>query len=172
MIELIVVVAIIGVLAGILIPTMLDYSRSSRVASMNTTASHFNREITIWFTEMNGDGYTIRADATVDFTVTVATPGVYTVTEADMNACFAGRTPPSGYSSDFISYLSENLPDIRVSKIKVVLTNGAVAGILYTVAPTNTVVWNGWEWESTGTRKDGVSSDGVVFGSYPPHHAI
>ena len=43
LVELIVVIAIIGVLAAILIPTMLGYVTSSRVTSANSTTSVSNR---------------------------------------------------------------------------------------------------------------------------------
>ena len=42
LVELIVVIAIIGVLAAILVPTMLGYVTSSRVTSADTTAANDN----------------------------------------------------------------------------------------------------------------------------------
>ena len=45
LVELIVVIAIIGVLAAILIPTMLGYVTSSRVTSANSTAASIKNNI-------------------------------------------------------------------------------------------------------------------------------
>ena len=47
LIELIVVIAIIGVLAAILIPVMMGYTTKSRIASANTSARDLNTAISI-----------------------------------------------------------------------------------------------------------------------------
>lgn len=56
LVELIVVIAIIGVLAAILIPTMLGYVTSSRVTSANSTAASIYKEVNTWLTDMDGKG--------------------------------------------------------------------------------------------------------------------
>ncbi|MBP3857578.1 MAG: DUF5021 domain-containing protein [Ruminiclostridium sp.] len=57
LVELIVVIAIIGVLAAILIPTMLNYVTSSRVTSADTTASEIKKTIDNFLTEADTLGY-------------------------------------------------------------------------------------------------------------------
>ena len=56
LIELIVVIAIIGVLAAILVPSMLGYVRKSKVASANSTASSIYKAINSALTELDEEG--------------------------------------------------------------------------------------------------------------------
>ena len=56
LVELIVVIAIIGVLAAILIPVMLGYVTSSRVTSADTTAAELQKSINNWLTDMDSKG--------------------------------------------------------------------------------------------------------------------
>ena len=57
LVELIVVIAIIGVLAAILVPTMLGYVTSSRVTSADTTASKIEDTIDTFLTTADTAGY-------------------------------------------------------------------------------------------------------------------
>ena len=53
LVELIVVIAIIGVLAAILIPTMLGYVTQSKVTSANSTAASIKNEIDAFLTNLD-----------------------------------------------------------------------------------------------------------------------
>lgn len=57
LVELIVVIAIIGVLAAILIPTMLGYVTSSRVTSANSTAASLKNTIDNFLTDADTEGF-------------------------------------------------------------------------------------------------------------------
>ena len=57
LVELIVVIAIIGVLAAILIPTMLGYVTQSRVTSVNSTAASLKNNIDTFLTNCDTAGY-------------------------------------------------------------------------------------------------------------------
>lgn len=57
LIELIVVIAIIGVLAAILVPSMLGYVRKSKVSSINTVTSNVYKAINTALTELDEEGY-------------------------------------------------------------------------------------------------------------------
>ncbi|MDE7233671.1 MAG: prepilin-type N-terminal cleavage/methylation domain-containing protein, partial [Ruminiclostridium sp.] len=57
LVELIVVIAIIGVLAAILVPTMLGYTVQSRITSVNSTASDLQKAINLFLTEANTQQY-------------------------------------------------------------------------------------------------------------------
>ena len=59
LIELIVVIAIIGVLAAILVPTMLGYVRKSKISSANSTASSVYKAINSALTELDEEGIDI-----------------------------------------------------------------------------------------------------------------
>lgn len=57
LVELIVVIAIIGVLAAILVPTMLGYVTSSRVTSANSTAASVKNNVDTFLTNADTAGY-------------------------------------------------------------------------------------------------------------------
>ena len=56
LIELIVVIAIIGVLAAILVPAMLGYVRKSKVTTANTTAKSIFNALNTSLVDMDSDG--------------------------------------------------------------------------------------------------------------------
>ncbi|MDE6519882.1 MAG: type II secretion system GspH family protein [Ruminococcus sp.] len=67
LIELIVVIAIIGVLAAILVPTMLGYVRKSKLSSANTTASSVYKAINSALTELDEEGIDIGEDLYIKY---------------------------------------------------------------------------------------------------------
>lgn len=68
LIELIVVIAIIGVLAAILVPTMLGYVRKSKLSSAGTTASSIYKAINSTLTELDEEGYEVGGNYTLKWT--------------------------------------------------------------------------------------------------------
>ena len=63
LIELIVVIAIIGVLAALLVPSMLGYIRKSKISSANSAANSFMKAINAVLIELD-DEYDIGTDVT------------------------------------------------------------------------------------------------------------
>ena len=59
LIELIVVIAIIGVLAAILVPAMLGYVRKSKVTTANTTAKSIFNALNTSLVDMDSEGLTL-----------------------------------------------------------------------------------------------------------------
>lgn len=72
LIELIVVIAIIGVLAAILVPAMLGYVKKSKITTANTTAKSVNNAFNSALTDLDSEDYRIAAIATseTDFKMT------------------------------------------------------------------------------------------------------
>ena len=68
LIELIVVIAIIGVLAAILVPTMLGYVRKSKLSSAGSTASSIYKAINSTLTELDEEDYDIGDSYVLTFT--------------------------------------------------------------------------------------------------------
>lgn len=92
LIELIVVIAIIGVLAAILVPSMLGYVKKSKIQSANTTASSIYKAVNSAITEFDEEDMTTatgdlavstsaKTIATTGTTGTTATTGVATGAE-------------------------------------------------------------------------------------------
>lgn len=65
LVELIVVIAIIGVLAAILVPTMLGYVENSRITSADQTAKTIKDAAQVAATEMDTQGMGLKADKVV-----------------------------------------------------------------------------------------------------------
>lgn len=80
LVELIVVIAIIGVLAAILIPTMLGFVTSSRVTSANSTAAAIKKQIDNFLTDADTAGYGMKqsSSAQASFTFKVDDKGEWT----------------------------------------------------------------------------------------------
>jgi len=176
LVELIIVIAIIGVLAAILVPVIVDYTRISRVASLNSTAAELKKEITAWFTELYGKGYPISLNnADVEFSIDVPSKGVFTVNAAQIVQCFpGGNAPYPGYDSDLNNWLAEKFHEMVPCHIDAVFNEGTVVGVLYSGDATlrtapNGVTWNAGYWVAPGARRDGLAANGVIFGSYPAH---
>ena len=81
LVELIVVIAIIGVLAAILVPTMLGYVTSSRVTSANSTAASIKNNVDSFLTACDTAGYGMLKGSGNNSTITITvTAGSWTVT--------------------------------------------------------------------------------------------
>lgn len=72
LVELVVVIAIIGVLAAILVPTMMGVVQDSRITSANTSAQQIRDRTTEFLTKMDAAraSLTLPADATITISVT------------------------------------------------------------------------------------------------------
>lgn len=77
LVELIVVIAIIGVLAAILVPTMMGFVTSSRVTSANSTAASFEDQIENFLTECDTAGYGMKLSdtAVADIAIKISSTG-------------------------------------------------------------------------------------------------
>ncbi len=75
LVELIVVIAIIGVLAAILIPTMLGFVTSSRVTSANSTAASIKNQVDTFLTSADTAGYGMKQGTSIlqTFDITIST---------------------------------------------------------------------------------------------------
>ncbi len=65
LIELIVVIAIIGVLAAILVPAMLGYVRKSKVSGANSAASTIQKAINTALVELDEEGFDVGGQHTI-----------------------------------------------------------------------------------------------------------
>lgn len=81
LVELIVVIAIIGVLAAILVPTMLGYVTSSQVTSADTTAASIEDSIDNFLTSADTQGYGMKqsSSATILITGSVDASGKWSI---------------------------------------------------------------------------------------------
>lgn len=192
MIELIVVIAIIGVIAAILVPTMLGYAVSSRVTSANSTASDLRKAINLFLTEANTQQYGMFASRsnTTEMMVSVVN-GVWTLTVSDPTA-FVTNGPaqwsgsgtgqngvPAANGSNAEDLLASKLAslfgEIETGYISAYLEGGICRALYYTADSTAAVPsmpafgLGGWSvtthsWDGNNA---GVTPDGTVVGTSP-----
>ncbi len=79
LVELIVVIAIIGALAAILVPTMMNMVTKSKVSSANGTASEFQKCANLLLLQADSTNYGIIPSRVIKFDITVNTTGGNTV---------------------------------------------------------------------------------------------
>ena len=75
LVELIVVIAIIGVLAAILIPTMIGYVKSANITSADQTAASIRKTVTNTISSMETKGCTLKGSGVVYITGIANTDG-------------------------------------------------------------------------------------------------
>lgn len=84
LVELIVVIAIIGVLAAILIPTMMGYVTSAKITSLNSTTSSIKNSIDNFLTTADTKGYGMLKGSANNATLTFSiSSGSWTATCTD-----------------------------------------------------------------------------------------
>lgn len=156
LVELIVVIAIIGVLAAILVPTMLGYVTSSQVTSVNSTAASIKNNIDAFLTDCDTNGYGMyrgsAQNATFDITVT---GGAWQVTNFTPSTNFkngSGKTWANGTAgykagetkvgkgnpADLLAIELANLfPEVDTASIKVYVEGGKCLAVAYTKDTSN-----------------------------------
>ncbi len=142
LVELVVVIAIIGVLAAILVPTMLGVVQDSRITSANTLASNIKNRVTEFFSKMdtNRSSY-IGGTKTVTITAAQNASGGSDWTVSGLAAAdFLDGTDHSGTSVNTLSitnkdtmlvgYVADTLSDMRDCYATVYIgSDGKVLGV-------------------------------------------
>ncbi len=192
LVELIVVIAIIGVLAAILVPTMLGYVTSSRVTSANSTASSIKNTINNWITDMDTKGYSMSKNAgtsgAAQDTWTIAitdTSGVSSIsTSAGITAIWStaaqSLSGPSGATvTSVFGYLEELIEsDFTFKNVSIIayINEGKCVGVVYYAdgatmpgdAPNYTQLMGTAATPYAWSETDGVtSSTGAILGTAP-----
>lgn len=117
LVELIVVIAIIGVLAIVLIPNMLNYVKKARLTTANDAASKIGEQANLIAAEMEMDGKTLTGTYSADFTLSG---------DAETKDLFATK-------------LSDAVPDLKKGSPKVTITfdsTGQVSNVVYRESAT------------------------------------
>lgn len=197
LVELIVVIAIIGVLAAILIPTMLGFVTNSRVTSANTTASELQKQINQFLTDADTAGYgPLKGTATTTVDIEVSS-GTWTVTVSDTTAFKTGNTikwtSTSGTGTagatkagvrEAVELLAINLADLFPSlsngAAKANIIGGSCVAVWYTADASTVAAVTGapefgddaqHAWDTDPFAWDnstaGITTDGFTVGTAP-----
>lgn len=192
MVELIVVIAIIGVLAAVLLPTMLGYTISSRVTSANTTASDLRKAINLFLTEANTQQFGMFASRsnTTEVEISISN-GVWTLTIEDPSAFVtygpaqwtgsgtgqSGVPPASGSNAEDLlaTRLATSFEKVKMGYVSAYLEGGMCCALYYTpddtAALSNMPAFGAGGWSVDSYEWDGsyagVTPDGAIVGTSP-----
>lgn len=195
LVELIVVIAIIGVLAAILVPTMLGYVTSSRVTSVNSTAASIKNNVGTFLTNADTAGYGMKQANTVidalDITVTSGTWACTAATSsnyktgstitwgAGASGVIANSTSKSGVTSAetlLTIELANLFPSLQNAAIHIEMKAGTCSAVAYTedqnaaIATTDMPTITSGEFASTfawDTKTAGIAPSGITVGTAP-----
>lgn len=112
LIELIVVIAIIGILAAILVPSMLGYVRNARISQANANAKQGHQAAASALTQLgisNAQFATATTEMTFNFTGVTGTGDAAVIEIEGINSVTVGGTAVTNIDEafDLVSYLGE-----------------------------------------------------------------
>ena len=190
LVELVVVIAIIGVLAAILVPTMIGVVQDSNITSADSTASQIKTQATNFLTKADSAKCAIRGTDSL-LTVTCEVDTSSTSAGGDVKAWTIGGTDSSYFGKEgddkwtwtggdkntsFDAYMADVLRDFKNGYAEIYILNAAVIGVA--VVPGGAAadipealqddgVWNGSQEITWPGNKAGVGSDSVIVGTAP-----
>lgn len=183
LVELIVVIAIIGILAAILIPTMIGYVKSANITSADQTAASIRKTITSTISSMGTKGCTLKGTglvmiyniantdgASATFSFTQSSGGA----DANANALAVNGKKSNGatWSLDDMKAawkeaLEKDLKEIKAGTAVISIKNGVCAQVAYSSADitSRTTEVTPSEFAASG-NEDGVIN-GNIIGTNP-----
>lgn len=190
LIEIIVVVAIIGILAAILIPTLIGYTVKSQVTSANSTAASIRKNVNAFLLQADVGNYGMKISEksvsqmiiTVtngEWTVNVTNPAVFTSAKRSWVGTGKGMrgdtlAPTDSVERELAIYLANLFPELQTAYIGVNLQAGDCNALYYTADSSTsftiqTFVDKGWSAESFDWDKKtaGVCEEGYIVGTAP-----
>lgn len=196
LVELIVVIAIIGVLAAILVPTFLNFVTSSRVTSANSTAADIKKSVSTFLTQAEAEGWGmarndgntcvmfLEIDGSGQWSCTAATAAFTRHNTVTWGTAASGITSQTTVSSlttgeaKLCANLAARLPEVQSASVMISLYNGTCAAAAFSVDAGGTRLVSGVDYPalSDGTfpgkfswdnRQAGVTSTGIIVGTAP-----
>ena len=197
LVELVVVIAIIGVLAAILVPTMIGVVQDSNITSADSTASQIKTQTTNFLTKADTAKCSVRGtDSLLTVKCTVDTSlggtddgGDVKAWEVDAGDSYFGKEGENKWSwkdgdknTSFDAYMADVLRDFKNGYVEIYILNAAVIGVAVVpggsasdIAKATTTegelakadTWTGSQEISWKGNKAGVGSDSVIIGTAP-----
>lgn len=171
LVELVVVIAIIGVLAAILVPTMLGVVQDSRITSADSAAAQVKNQTTNFLTQMDAAKKSLTGGSGT-FTITVSN-GSWSTSGVGNFGTGGSWSGGSDKNYDYCLYMKDTLGDIKNAYISMCMNAGKVVGVMlvdgYTTyggtAPTEAQYIAGtYPW---GGSKAGIDGSQFIVGTAP-----
>lgn len=174
LVELIVVIAIIGVLAAILIPTMIGYVKSANITSADQTAASIRKTVANTISSMETKGCTLKGDGKWDVDIANADGSnpTFTVGGVASDSADTSTLDVSGKKSNgdewqksdmcesIANALKNDLKEIKAGSAIIVIKNGVCAQVAYSSSDS---VKSFDEIKPANFAADG-NEDGVING--------
>lgn len=173
LIELIVVIAIIGILAAILVPSMLGYVRNARISSANSGAKQVHTAASSALTQLgiaNWDWGTVATGAegvlTINKSVTADAANA-----SSTGVCVTGvSTAPKAKVLDLGSYLGDTFADYGIA-----IFNPETYSVTYAGYATTSTGWTSISAKNTTALMKAITDaqqksdakNGTIYGVYP-----
>lgn len=191
LVELIVVIAIIGILAAILVPTMLGWVLSSRVQSANSTAASIEQAIDMFMTEAESVRCGMKRGMPTELLFTVNASGVWSLTNSDSSAfnsasgVMTWNGTGSGKAGDdkagvnvgesiLCIELASKLPELKSAFVWAYVVGGDCKAVCYSAdtgtinsAALPTISDFSAGLYSWNTKNAGINSEGHIIGTAP-----
>lgn len=197
LVELVVVIAIIGVLAAILVPTMIGVVQDSNITSADSTASQIKTQATNFLTKADTAKCSIRGTSemlTLECTVGAVAPAGgdeagSSITPWAVNLT-GGKDAKFGSdgtkwtfnggkdkNTDFNMFMADVLRDFKKGYAEIYIKDAAVIGVVVIPGGAKAdvpeklkveTVWNGDQEIDWGkSGKAGVNEDSIIIGTAP-----
>lgn len=151
LIELIVVIAIIGVLAAILVPAMLGYVKKSKIQAANADAKTILTNLNSGFEDMDEEGVAVTDSGWVE-------NGTISANISDTAIQYAAFYSDTVKSANYSVFVQDGIAIMCVTK----------SGKYYGSYPA---VWNNKNYDTKLTTKDLATAQSVVKTAYDTAHA-
>lgn len=166
LIELIVVIAIIGILAAILVPSMLGYVRNARISSANSGAKQVHTACASALTQLGIANWDLGDDKEGTMSFGPASNNVISVTWAGDSA---GKGPKDE-DVDLAAYLGETFTDYGYACF-----NPGTYSVTVAAYATQKAVFDSYISSKTGAELTAITEgdqkadakDGSIYGIYP-----
>lgn len=177
LVELVVVIAIIGVLAAILVPTMIGVVQDSNITSADSTANQIKTQTTTFLTKMDAAKEGLKGVGDTGLVVKIAVSGgTWTIADDVPTQKFGNDQKAKWTGTDkewnYTGFMGDVLRDFKDGAVTVVFKNGACIGAAVTEgkgvnAPAVGVTdFDNGTFNFSGS-KAGLQSDGTIIGTNP-----
>ncbi len=172
LVELIVVIAIIGVLAAILVPVMMGQVTKAKINSLDSTAKTVVTTVNTWIADRYTNGHSGGIDGTWTYSksagVAVGSGGSADSTTWGITAAATDNTSLNFALADAYNFADDDFITFMIEGGKCVAAvykqTAAVSGVGYTVS-------GGWTGCGVSNTKDGIvnegSPSGAMIGTFP-----
>ena len=171
LVELVTVIAIIGILAAILIPTLIGVAQDARVSSANLSANDIRKFVNMWITKLDTTDHNINKAKNVEndpYIIIDAMDGEYVSTFSE--GFWASEEDEAEMVKSLSDFLILNLGYRELYAIGY-LNEGAVEALVYFVNADNvTEDYPGFAdfgRNDYWTADNGISENGTVIGTSP-----